>query len=120
MPKILLVEDDEISSLVLSSILEDGGYEVRKAADFAAAIASGTSEPPQLLITDWKLDGIHTGKDVAEALSQSNPSLKVIFISGRERDDIVAETQNLNVVAVISKPCDFDEVLAVSQKHAPT
>lgn len=115
MAHILLVEDDEISSLVLSTILSEEQFSVAKASDYTSALEAATERAPDLLISDWRLDGHRTGADVARDLHKRNERLKVIFISGIERDRIEAETVGLNVAAILAKPCDFDEVVALAK-----
>jgi len=119
MAKILLVEDDEISSLVISTVLGSEGYEVAKAANYEEAIDAAAASTPELLISDWRLDGQRTGHDIAIELSRLHNKLRIVFISGFEPEEIRKAATGLNVVAVLGKPCDFDEVLAIVQKTLP-
>lgn len=116
MSRLLLVEDDEVSALVLATVLTEEQFLVSKASDYAEALHCAAEHPPKLLITDWKLDGVHTGLQIARELQERDPQLKIIFISGLEPADIRSESRDLNVAAVLTKPCDFDEVVAVVRK----
>lgn len=119
MPKILLVEDEEISALVMLSVLSDAGYAVTKAAGYNEALDAAAIDAPDLLITDWRLDDGFTGNDIATELSKRNPALHVIFISGLESQEIRNNAQHLKLLAVIEKPCDFDEVVALVKRNFP-
>ena len=55
MPKILLVEDNEMNRDMLSRRLERKGYEVVMAIDGGQAVAMAQSEAPALILMDMSL-----------------------------------------------------------------
>ena len=55
MPKILLVEDDEMNRDMLSRRLERRGYQVVIALDGEQAVAMARSEAPDLILMDMSL-----------------------------------------------------------------
>jgi len=55
MPKILLVEDNEMNRDMLSRRLLRKGYEVVMATDGAQAVAMAQSEAPELILMDMSL-----------------------------------------------------------------
>jgi CheY-like chemotaxis protein len=55
MPKILLVEDNEMNRDMLSRRLEKRGYTLSIAVDGGAGIALAKSEPPDLILMDMSL-----------------------------------------------------------------
>ena len=55
MPKILLVEDNEMNRDMLSRRLVRGGYEVIIAEDGARGVAMATSDKPDLVLMDMSL-----------------------------------------------------------------
>jgi CheY-like chemotaxis protein len=55
MPKILLVEDNEMNRDMLSRRLEKRGYTVVLAVDGAAGIAQAKAEKPDLILMDMSL-----------------------------------------------------------------
>jgi two-component system, cell cycle response regulator DivK len=55
MPKILLVEDNEMNRDMLSRRLEKRGYTVSIAVDGAAGVALAQSEKPDLILMDMSL-----------------------------------------------------------------
>ncbi len=55
MPKILLVEDNEMNRDMLSRRLKRRGYEVVIAIDGAAGVAMAKSETPNLILMDMSL-----------------------------------------------------------------
>lgn len=55
MPKILLVEDNEMNRDMLSRRLVRGGYEVILAEDGARGVAAAASDRPDLILMDMSL-----------------------------------------------------------------
>ena len=55
MPKILLIEDNEMNRDMLSRRLVRGGYEVILAEDGARGVAMATSDRPDLILMDMSL-----------------------------------------------------------------
>ena len=78
---VLLVEDEEVVRRLVRQVLETGGYRVLEAADGSAALALGSAEHVDLLLTDMVMPELG-GKELAERLRVRTPELKVIFMSG--------------------------------------
>ena len=84
----LLVCDDEESVLtVLSALLEKLGYSVIKALGPRKAIQAARSHIGRisLLLTDFNMPDMN-GQQLAEELTQLDPDLKVILLSGMTGD----------------------------------
>ena len=77
MPKILLVEDNEVNRDMLSRRLAKRGYELSIAIDGAEAVAMAKSESPDLILMDMSLPVMHgweaTRKIKANSDTQSIP-----------------------------------------------
>jgi CheY-like chemotaxis protein len=58
MPRILLVEDNEMNRDMLSRRLVKRGYEVAVAVDGAEGVAMARSEAPALILMDMSLPGL--------------------------------------------------------------
>jgi CheY-like chemotaxis protein len=115
MPKILIIDDDAIVRQTLTKILGDAGYEVATAEDGLRGMAMFRSEQPDLVITDIIMpeqEGIQTIGEIRAA----KPDAKIIAISGGGRignTDFLKIAQALGAMAVIPKPFDPDELLAL-------
>ena len=79
MPKILLVEDNEMNRDMLSRRLKRRGYEVVIAIDGAAGVAMAQSEAPDLILMDMSLpvmDGWEATKTLkAHPKTQAIPTI---------------------------------------------
>jgi PAS domain S-box-containing protein len=81
---VLLVEDDEIMRGLTRQLLEEHGYGVVEADDGKSAMAWMESHPASridLLLTDVVMRHV-SGPELAERLSNANPALKVVYMSG--------------------------------------
>jgi PAS domain S-box-containing protein len=81
---ILVVEDDEAVRSMVRDVLEHSGYRVIEAEHAAAAleVAREYHDEIELLLTDVMMPGELNGLDLARALLDEMPSLKVIYTSG--------------------------------------
>lgn len=81
MPRILLVDDDEVLRRVLSRALTRAGYEVVEAENGQVALDRVSEQPADLLVTDIIMP-VMEGVETIRALRARHPFLKVIAISG--------------------------------------
>ena len=110
---ILIVDDTPDNLRVLSAMLTNRGYEVRKALNGQRAIASVQSEPPDLILLDIKMPEMD-GYEVCKQLkAKSNTSeVPIIFISAL--DDALDKVRAFAAGGVdyVTKPFQEAEVLA--------
>jgi signal transduction histidine kinase len=110
---ILIVDDMPDNLRVLSLLLSQQGYEVRKALNGEMAIASAQADPPDLILLDIKMPGMD-GYEVCERLraDPQTSQVPIIFISalGEPTDKVAAFS--VGGVDYITKPFQAPEVLA--------
>jgi two-component system cell cycle sensor histidine kinase/response regulator CckA len=102
---ILLVEDDEMVRNLVRETLEREGYKVIGASDplEAQRIAESHRGKIQLLITDVVMPRLN-GKELAKALVERRPELKVLYMSGYTDSAIVNSGILQKEVAFLQKP----------------
>ena len=83
--KILLVEDEEKVRKIVSSYLEDAGFQVEMAGDGNMALEKVLSNPPDLLILDIMLPGID-GWEIAEEV-RNFYDLPILMLTARSDED---------------------------------
>lgn len=109
-PKILVIEDDRNSREAMTTYLISRGFHAQAAADGAEAIAIGRAFSPELIISDWMLDGGYDGVDVVRILYRQNPSFAVIFVSAFPLDQLDARSRGLPVKGLLAKPISFTKL----------
>jgi len=110
---LLIVDDTPDNIRLLSTMLAEQGYKVRKALNGEMALNSCHADPPDLVILDIKMPDLD-GYTVCERL-KLNPEtaeIPVVFISAL--DDVIDKVKAFQVGGVdyISKPFQCEEVLA--------
>lgn len=110
---ILVVDDNPDNVRLLSTILTEKGYQVRKALNGQRAIATVQEFPPTLILLDVMMPEMN-GYEVCAKLKASPKtcSIPVIFLSAL--DDVLDKVKAFDVGAVdyITKPFQDKEVLA--------
>ena len=110
--RLLLVEDNEDAALAMSMSLEYLGYEVVHAGTVREAVAVGTREVFDVVVTDLGLpDG--SGLSLGGALGGRAP---LIALSGFGSTEDVARSISAGFAAHLVKPADPDDVHAMIVK----
>ncbi len=80
MPKILLVEDNEMNRDMLSRRLQRKGYEIVMATDGQQAVAMAASESPALILMDMSLP-IFDGWEATRRIKAADETRKIPVIA---------------------------------------
>ncbi|NEP55593.1 MAG: response regulator [Symploca sp. SIO2G7] len=112
-PNILIVDDTQENLRLLSTMLTESGYKVRKAINGNIALRAIKIEKPDLILLDIKmpdLDGYEVCKRLK--LQKQTADIPVIFISAL--DEVVDKVKAFEAGGVdyITKPYQLQEVLA--------
>lgn len=103
--RVMLVEDQRSLRLVIEEVLHEQGYQVA-AFDTGIAASEALREglAPHLLITDIGLPGGLDGRQLALQAIARHPQLRVLFITGYDPLQALADFPLTPQVASISKP----------------
>lgn len=112
MGRILIVEDEEHSVRALENFLEDAGHSIVSAAQAREAIARAPELEPQVLLTDLFLADREGGAAVARILTDRDPSLKVIVMTGLPETEAERQMEGIPVFEVCLKPLRLTAVAA--------
>jgi len=111
--RILLVDDELVSRVMLQTLLADAGYDVEEAVSGEAALAAIARQRPDLILLDILMPGL-SGLEVCRALKRQEETagIPVIFLSGM--GDVKDKIAGLEAGGVdyVAKPFDPAEVLA--------
>ena len=113
--KILIVDDRKSIREVLSSILEDEGYEVTTAINADAGIEKVSSVLPDVVISDIKMprmDGISFQK----AINEIDGDIPVILITAYGSIESAVEAIKQGAYDYLTKPIDHDRLKVITQR----
>ena len=109
--RVLVVEDDDaIASLVQQALLDEGGYEVRRAGDGVEALEVLSGWRPDVIVLDLmmpRMDGWRFREEQRRlAIAADVPIL--VASASRRVDNLAGDF----AAAVIRKPFDLDELIS--------
>lgn len=112
MPKILLVEDNEMNRDMLSRRLIRKGYEVTCALDGAEGVAMVTSESPDLVLMDMSLP-VMDGWEATRQLkaNDATKSIPVIALTAHAMDGDEQKAREAGCDDYDTKPVDLPRLL---------
>ncbi|BCM19213.1 PAS domain-containing sensor histidine kinase [Mesorhizobium sp. J8] len=102
---VLVVDDEPLIRMLITEVLGEIGYRVIEAADGATALKTvEAGEKIDLLITDVGLPGGMNGRQLADAMRQTEPKLKILFITGYAENAAVGNGHLAPGMHVLTKP----------------
>ncbi len=121
MPKILVIEDEELMRKTFEFRLKKDGYEVVAASDGRMGIELIESTKVDLIITDITLPFI-SGLEIVSRV-KSNPAtqhLPVLILSGVGLEKAVLKAFELGADDFITKPFNLSELSIRVKRHIKT
>ena len=115
---ILIVDDTPANLRLLSNMLSDQGYKVRSVINGQMALTAIHAAAPDLVLLDIRMPGM-SGYEVCEAL-KADPETReipIIFISALDEIHDKVKAFTVGGVDYITKPFQFEEVLARVETH---
>jgi two-component system phosphate regulon response regulator PhoB len=111
--RILIVDRDVASVEPLRQKLGETGFVVRAITDGAAALASVTERPPDLVIIDWNTQGLAAFGLIQGVRKARVPNaVRIIILSALSGEQDVVTGLNLGADDYIAKPFSLREVVA--------
>jgi sigma-B regulation protein RsbU (phosphoserine phosphatase) len=119
--RILVAEDDPVSSIILRTVLEKLGYETVIARDGSEAWDEFNKEPVRLIVSDWMMPGMD-GLALCEKVRKRSRALYTYFIlltANRTSPGNYALATAAGVDDFLTKPLDREAIrmrLAVAER----
>jgi DNA-binding response OmpR family regulator len=107
MIRVLLIEDDEATRLLIRINLQAAGIELLEARDGSAGIELARSRRPDLILLDVELpvlDGWQVGRELLD--DPATHEIPVVFLSGRTHPDDRQRGLRIGAREYITKPFD--------------
>src|SRR5580700_6485672 len=114
--KILIVDDESPARSALATLLRREGFEVRDASDGPSALADCAAFRPDLILLDIVMPGMD-GFEVCRCLKAAPETrlTPVVLITGLSETGDRIRGINAGADDFLSKPIDFEELLARSR-----
>jgi CheY-like chemotaxis protein len=121
--RVLVIDDDHTVRLTLKAVLEIDNHEVLLAEDGKQGLELFAAEHPDLVLTDLIMP-VLDGLQVIASIRAGNDSLPIVVTTGGERSpgggaDKIARARELGADAVLRKPFDPDDLLAMIASYRP-
>jgi DNA-binding NtrC family response regulator len=110
MPKILVIDDDEITLALMHNVLEDEGYDIFSTADGPQGIQIYKEREPDVVILDLALPSMN-GLEVLRKIRKHDPDAKIIVVTGHGSDESAKVALRYGAWGYIEKPVDFSTFL---------
>jgi len=114
MPKILLVEDNELNRDMLSRRLQRRGFEIITAADGEKGIALTASERPYLILMDISLPGVN-GWDATKRIRRNGMTTPIIALTAHAMSGDREKTLEAGCDEYETKPVELEILLSKIQ-----
>ena len=117
--KCLVVDDAVTDRTNLQNILMDAGYQVATASSGREALASVSSDPPDIIFLDVVMDDMDGYQACRKLTSADNSKhIPVVIVSANKQkvDRLWAQKQGAR--AYVTKPYTADEIAAQIQKFS--
>ena len=111
-PTILVVDDDPVVRGIIRDVLQSDGYSVLDARfnSEALVVLRQYQGPIHLMIADVMMPGIN-GRELAEMLAPSRPTMKVIYVSGYPEELVREKLNPPEMMTFLQKPFRADDLL---------
>jgi two-component system cell cycle response regulator DivK len=120
MPRILLVEDQEMNRDMLSRRLKKRGYEVSIAVDGAEGLEKARSESPELILMDMSLPVIDGWEATRQLKSdEATRSIPVVALTAHAMSTDRERAMEAGCDAYETKPVELPRLLETIEKLLP-
>src|SRR5580765_2916414 len=113
--RILLVDDDDSTRSLLSSVLAAEGYECLTANSVASADVILRQEPVQLALLDLYL-GTANGLNVLDLIKVMQPQCACVIMTAHTSVETVTKSLGSGAIEYLGKPLLIDDLLGVVRK----
>ncbi|HQY88062.1 MAG TPA: response regulator [Tepidisphaeraceae bacterium] len=122
LPKILVVDDDQIFRTRLVRALNQRGYETHQAANFEEAIVLMKRVSPERAIVDMRMPSMSgastntVGLDLITELAKIDPDIDIVVLTGYGSIATAVEAVRRGARDYLTKPVDTDQILTAFEK----
>jgi two-component system, OmpR family, response regulator len=119
MATILVIDDDARDRELLSTVLEERGYDVIVADNGGTGLMLCHRRNPDAVVLDLHMPGID-GRSLLQQLRTLHPSLPVVVFSGHRTEEVEQEMLNKGATAFIQKAFSLHQLGLALQEVLPS
>jgi len=115
-PRILIIEDDELVGEMIASMLQMEGYETIRARDGQQGVEEARKRPPDLILCDVlmpRMDGYATLNAIRQ--NAATATIPFVFLTGQTTKADLRQGMELGADDYLVKPVVINELLAAVQ-----
>ena len=109
--RIIVIEDQEDLAALYESTLTQAGYSITKAYTGEEGVGDFRASGADAILLDMTLPEM-SGAQVLQEIRALSPNVPVIVVTGETSEEIRLQCERLGVQAYISKPADYEALLA--------
>jgi len=113
--KILVVDDEQNTRVVLKKLLTSHGFDVAVAPDAAEALEWLSHQTCDVMLADYKMPGMD-GFELARRASKAHPEVDIVIVTAHGTINMAVQAMKEGVHDYLTKPVDPDELLVTVQK----
>lgn len=117
-PKVLVIDDDEMTLSLMQLLLQEEGYEVFSTADGPQGIAIYKQRAPDIVLLDLGLPSMN-GLEVLRRLRSIDDSAKVIVVTGHGSEESAEVALLYGALEYVRKPVDHQSLLQLLKSLIP-
>lgn len=115
--RILIVEDNVIVAMDISSRIKNMGYEVTSCVTRGeTAVKEAIENPPDIILMDIQLKGKMNGIEAAKAI-KAETEIDIIFLSAFADKSIGRESEKIKPLGYLTKPVSDKELMDLIKKQ---
>ncbi len=113
---IVVVDDEAPARTAVARILKASGYVVHALPGGQEAIDFASTQPFDVLLTDFRMPGGLDGLTTVRAVRRINPQIVAIIMTGNNSIDLAIQSLNLGVHGFVVKPFTSYELLTTIER----
>ena len=115
MAKILVVDDNDYTRLMLQGILVSEGHDVVNARDGEELVEAYEANKPDVVMLDVVMPNVD-GITAAKELLKVHPDAKVVIESAQQFSQLQKEAEDIGIIGYGTKPFDVESISAIIKK----
>ncbi|MDR3566970.1 MAG: sigma-54 dependent transcriptional regulator [Syntrophobacteraceae bacterium] len=112
---ILIADDDRSHRLMLTTMMDEWGFDTAEACDGEQALDIVRSKPVDMILMDMRMPKID-GIEATRAICSYNPSIPIVIVTAYSSIPTAVEAVKSGAFDYVTKPIDFDTLRVVMER----